>query len=410
MQLIKFDQSPSASAEGSPDVLDSGPGNHGLFSKSPERASDSSNFSESLNSDQSPEHDLSPFVRRRGRLNRAHRQRIVRSEYFTPEMADSLAIQGRSRSLDSREFVRELMQSETPVASPGHISSCSSLSVLPNPSPSDSGDSGQEKKHSNDVSRTLSFSHARDDGQDSPIQAGAKSTESKVRKPPDYKSLKVNGENSSFTKKKTGGGKVETKISTPENSPLIKERSGNYKVEPRQLTEANGNSLPKKKGPHTKVEIGKILEENFPHTKNKSVDSKLKTTPENSPAWKKSVNNNVEASPELPTLEDRLSISSHHDDSSCGSRRVSESSQKSSDVSSKNSRTSSFTGSDVVKTPSVRHVGSAPSTSGGERVEKRQGVNTALSKDKDELQVSIGLKNIEVRKFISMAVKTSRSK
>ena len=388
VQLIKYDQSPSASTEGSPDMSVDGPGMHGLFPMSPERTSDSSNFSESLNSDQSPENDLAPLARRRARVNRAHRQRIVRSEYFTPAMANSLALQGRSRSLDAKEFVREAMQGQGPEASPGHVSSSSSMTILNEPSPSGSGNPGRERKFSNDVSRTLSFSHARDEnGQPSPAHVRRKSAESKLRKPPDYKPAEVNGENSPVARRKIGSTKVETGIVALENSPLITEKSGNFRVEPSKRAEVNGEnlSLTRKKSPDIKVEVGQPNEESFPVIKRKTVNSKLEATPGNSPIWRKNVNNNVEATPEPLTWEDRISRSLHHDDSSSSSRRVSDSSQKSSDVSSRNSRTSSFAESDASKT-TVRHVGSTPSGSGGERVEKRP--NSGLSKDTDELQVS----------------------
>ena len=403
MQLVKYDQSPS---EGSPDMsVDSGPGIHGVIPISPERASDSSNFSESLNSDHSPEHDLSPLARRRARVNRAHRQRIVRSEYFTPAMANSLAIQGRSRSLDAKEFVREVIQGQGPDASPGQVLSSSSMTILHQPSPSGSGYSGRERKLSNDVNRTLSFSRARDEsGRLSPARVRRKSAESRFRKPPDYKPADVNGGNSPLTRTKSGSTKMETRNLTPENSPLIKEKSGNFKVEASQLAEVNGEHLPltRKKSSDTKVEVGQrteINEENFQFIKKKSVNTKLEATPENSPIWKKSVNNNVEATPELPIWEDRISRSSHHDDSSSSSRRVSESSRKSSDVGSLRSRTSSCTESDISKT-TVRHVASSASAtssaSGGERVEKRNSVNGGVSEDTDELQVSYIFINVSL--------------
>ena len=378
VQLIKYDQSPSA--EGASDLsVDSGPGIHGQFSVSPERASNSSNFSESLNSDHSPENDLSPLARRRARVNRAHRQRIVRSEYFTPAMANSLALQGRSRSLDTKEFIRDVVQAQGHEDSPGHVSSSSSMTVLDKPSPSSSGDSARERKLSNDVNRTLSFSLARgDSARDSPAHVRRKSAETKVKKPPDYKPPVVNGKNSPLTRKKSGPSKVETETSTPERSPFIKERN--------QLSNQNGESLnlTKKKSPDAKVEEihrAEISEESFPFMKKSSISSKVEATPENSPIWKKSVNNNLETTPGLPIWEDRLSRSSHQDDSSSGSRRVSESSRKGSDVSSAHSRTSSFTESDVSKTV-VRHVGSTLSSSGGGIVEKRNRLSNAGVVDK----------------------------
>jgi hypothetical protein len=70
------------------------------------------------------------------------------------------------------------------------------MTILHQPSPSGSGDSGRERKLSNDVNRTLSFSRARDEsGQLSPARVRRKSAESRFRKPPDYKPADVNGGN-----------------------------------------------------------------------------------------------------------------------------------------------------------------------------------------------------------------------
>ena len=132
VQLIKYDHSPSATEASSDVSAESGPNISGAYPLSPERASDSSNFSEGANSDISPERDLSPVARRHVRVNRAHRAWQARSEYFTPTMVDGLSMQGRSRSLDTREFIRELVQVQDakPEWKPSVLESGSSVIVI----------------------------------------------------------------------------------------------------------------------------------------------------------------------------------------------------------------------------------------------------------------------------------------
>ena len=393
VKLIKYDESPSG--EGISDMsVDSGPGTP----MSPERASDSSNFSVSLNSDNSPENDLSPLSRRRARVNRANRQRVVRSEYFTPAMANSLAIQGRSRSLDAKEFIREAVQAQGPEPSPGQVSTCNSMTVLNESSPGNCEGSGREEKHSREVNRTLSFSTARS-GNLSPAHVRRRSAESRLKNPPEYKPAQVNGEKSPIVRKRSGSAKVETENVTPKQSPLIKEKMDDFKVE--VSAGVNGESSPytRNKSPETKVEEHQradINEDSFPLIKRKDVNPKVEVTSENSPIWKKSVSHTVEVTPELSIWENRKSRSSHHEDNWSSSRRLSESSRKSSDVSSLHSRTSSITENDTLKT-TVRHVGSTPSGSGGEKIEKKADVNVV---NQDELQV----RHIFINKFSSKNV------
>ena len=381
VKLLKYDESPSGEAQSDKSV-DSG------TPMSPERASDSSNFSESLNSDNSPENDLSPLGRRRARVNRANRQRIVRSEYFTPAMANSLAIQGRSRSLDAKEFIREAVQGHASEATPGQVSTCSSLTVLNDSSPSNCEDSGLEKSHprAREVNRTLSFSAAKDEsGNHSPAHVRRKSAENRSKKPPEYKPAQENGGKSPIVKSKSASTKVETEKLTPKQSPLTGVKIDDLEVEAIPRANEENSSLAGKKSPGTKVDENQraaINDDNFPFIQRKGVNAKVEATPENSPVWKKSVNHTVEATPELSIWESRKPRTSHNDDSSSSSRRVSESSRKSSDVSSLHSRTSSITESDTLKT-TVRHVGSTPSRVDGEKIEKRANVNV----NTDELQV-----------------------
>ena len=113
VQLIKYDHSPNKSTGGFSDVsAENIPGFPDVYPLSPERASDSSNFSESVNSDISPEHDISPLFRRRPRINRAHRSRVARSEYSSPALVNALAAHGRSRSLDAKEFIDEVVKAQ----------------------------------------------------------------------------------------------------------------------------------------------------------------------------------------------------------------------------------------------------------------------------------------------------------
>lgn len=378
MQLIKYDQSPSTSTDGSPEMsMDSSrsPGIHDLFATSTERASNSSNVSESLNSDHSPEHDLSPLARRRARVSRAHRQRIVRSEYFTPAMANSLALQGRSQSLDAKEFIREVVQIHRPEENIGPVSSSSSMTLLNELSPIGSRDLGRERKLSNDVSRTLSFSVARD-AQTSPVHVRRKCSDNRSRKPPDYNPDKLSG-NSSPVAMKSDNNKVEAG-----NVTLVKRKSGHFKMEASKVKEVNGENINGKKIESVEVEEtqrGEISEKQFPCIKRTSVNSDMQATAGNS-GLNKNVNN-------VGATSGLMSRSLKHDDSSSTTRRVSESSRKSSDCSSLHSRTSSFTET------TVRHVGSTSSAGVGETVERRHLVNGGFNNDVTKIQV----RNIYIR-------------
>ena len=121
VQLIKYGAESSSDVDGSPEV----------YPLPVEGASDSSNISEEATVDNSFDRDVSPLARRRFRVNRAHRSRVARSEYFSPEDMTSLATQGRSRSLDAREFINELGQGQTstPEEHP-ELNSSSSMTVI----------------------------------------------------------------------------------------------------------------------------------------------------------------------------------------------------------------------------------------------------------------------------------------